>query len=299
MAKVAVLLGGKSAERQISLTTGGAVAAALRELGHEVAEVDAARSVAEDLKAFGPDSAFIALHGRWGEDGTIQGLLEIMGIPYTGSGVAASALALDKTLTKAMFAACHVPSLPYQVLTASEGAADIHYPPPYVIKPPREGSSIGVIIVKSSDEAEQGVAEARKHAPDLLIEKYVFGRELTVSVIDGETLPIIEIVPVKGFYDFDNKYKEGGATHICPARLTQEEATVVRMAALAAYRALGCSGAARADVLLDDAGEPWVLEVNTIPGMTPLSLLPEAAAAAGMDFKALVAKMLAGASLKA
>lgn len=299
MAKVAVLLGGKSAEREISLTTGRAVAAALRELGHEVAEVDAAGDVAGELKTFDPDAAFIALHGRWGEDGTIQGLLEILSIPYTGSGVAASALAMDKTLTKAMFAACHVPSLPYQVLGATEGAADIHYPPPYVIKPPREGSSIGVIIVRSADEAEAGVAEARKHSPDLLIEKYVYGRELTVSVIDGEPLPIIEIMPVKGFYDFDNKYKPGGAVHTCPARLTEEEARAVRHAALAAVRALGCSGASRADVLLDDAGEPWVLEVNTIPGMTPLSLLPEAAAAAGMDFKALVARILAGAALKA
>lgn len=299
MAKVAVLLGGKSAEREISLTTGKAVATALRALGHEVAEIDAVAGFAARLAEFSPDAAFIALHGRWGEDGTVQGLLEMLEIPYTGSGVAASALAMDKTLSKAMFSARGVKSPAYQLLGSGEGAAAIRIAPPYVIKPPREGSSLGVIIVKEAGEAAAGVLEARKYSGELLVEQFIDGRELTVSVIDGEAMPIIEIVPVNGFYDYKNKYSEGGAVHTCPARLTEREAELVRKAGVAAYLALDCSGAARTDVLLDGAGEAWVLEVNTIPGMTPLSLLPEAAAAAGIDFNSLVGRMLAGASLKA
>lgn len=299
MAKVVVLLGGKSAEREVSLITGGAVANALRACGHEVREIDAVGNFVADILAFAPETVFIALHGRWGEDGTVQGMLEMMGIPYTGSGVSASALALDKTLSKAMFAARGVPTPAYFTLGPGDEADGIPFSPPFVIKPPREGSSIGVIIVRDSRKAEDGVREARSHSPDLLVEAFVEGRELTVSVIDGEPLPIIEIEPKEGFYDYENKYKEGRTDHTCPARLTSGEAEAVRAVAVRAYAALGCQGAARVDVLLDRAGEPWVLEVNTIPGMTPISLLPEAAAAAGIDFNELVSRILAGAGLKA
>lgn len=299
MAKVAVLLGGRSAEREISLTTGKAVAKALRENGHEVAEIDAVGDFTGALTAFAPDAAFIALHGRWGEDGTVQGLLEMLSIPYTGSGVAASAVAMDKAVSKALFARHGVPT-PKSVLLApglDEKAIDL--PLPFVVKPPKEGSTIGISIVKEKAGVAPALAEARLHAETLLIEQFIQGRELTVGVLDRKALPIVEIVPDSGFYDFKSKYTPGSTTYRCPAPLTESEAARVSAAGLAAYDALGCSGAARVDVLLDASGAPWVIEVNTIPGMTPTSLLPKAAAAAGIDFNALVGLMLAGASLKA
>lgn len=299
MAKVAVLLGGKSAERQISLTTGKAVAEALRDNGHQVFEVDADRNTAAKLIEIAPDAAFIALHGRWGEDGAVQGLLEMMEIPYTGSGVGASALAMDKALSKAMFDAMGVPTPKYQLLGLDEGREDIVLPLPYVVKPPKEGSTIGITIVKKPEELEGALETARGYAALLLVEEFIKGRELTVGVIDGRALPVVEIIPESGFYDFSSKYTPGSTRYSCPADLNAAEAARVSEAGVAAYLALGCQGAARVDVLLDAEGNPWVLEVNTIPGMTPTSLLPKAAAAVGMDFGKLVETMLAGAGLKA
>lgn len=299
MAKVAVLMGGKSAERQVSLTTGKAVAEALRAGGHEVTELDAAERVAERLIALAPEAAFLALHGRYGEDGTVQGLLEMLEIPYTGSGVLASALAMDKTLSKRVFVAAGVPTPRFELLEPGQGADKIGLAPPYVVKPPREGSTIGITVVREAGEAARAVAAAREHSADVLVEAFVDGRELTVGVLDGQPLPIVEIRPESGFYDFQSKYTPGRTRYICPAELLATEARRVAEAGVAAYKALGCAGAARVDVLLDGAGEPFVLEVNTIPGMTPTSLLPKAAAAAGMDFVTLVGRMLAGAALKA
>jgi D-alanine-D-alanine ligase len=300
MATIAVLMGGKSAERQISLTTGKAVSGALRARGHAVIEIDAAAHIAELLEKAELDAVFIALHGRWGEDGTVQGLLEMMGIPYTGSGVLASALAMDKTLSKRVFLSLGVPTPDFQLLEAGQGAEAIRLPVPFVVKPPREGSTIGISIVRQVGEAAKAVEEARKHSPEVLVEAFVDGRELTVGVLNGNALPIVEIIPEGGFYDFTAKYLSKGTTRYeCPAALSAEEAQAVSAAGVAAYRALGCAGAARVDVLLDRAGRPWVLEANTIPGMTPTSLLPKAAAAAGMDFETLVEAILAGASLKA
>lgn len=299
MSSVAVILGGKSAEREISLTTGRAIAQALRALGHRVEEIDAAGDLVASLRALSPDAAFIALHGRWGEDGTVQGLLEMMSIPYTGSGVAASALAMDKGLTKAMFSARGVPTPRYQLLLPGEGERDIRLLPPFVVKPPREGSTIGISIVKNPAGIVAALDEARRYSKEVLVEEFIDGRELTVGVLDSRPLPIVEITPESGFYDFASKYTPGRTSYTCPALLGETEAASVSGAGLKAYEALGCSGAARVDVLLDRSGKPWVIEVNTIPGMTPTSLLPKAAAAAGIDFGALVETMLSGAGLKA
>lgn len=297
--KVAVLLGGKSAERKISLTTGKAIADALRSNGHEVEEIDVVDGFAARLLSFAPEAAFLALHGRWGEDGTIQGMLEMLSIPYTGSGVAASALAMDKGLSKALFGLKGVKTPLYQILGPENAASEITIPVPYVVKPPKEGSTIGITIVRSVAEGPPALEEARKFGSETLIEQFVEARELTVGVLDSVPLPIVEIAPESGFYDYTSKYTPGRTRYTCPAELTPEEAAKVSEAGAAAYRALGCDGAARVDVLLDRDGIPWVIEVNTIPGMTPTSLLPKAAAAAGMTFGELVEKMLSNAGLKA
>ena len=299
MARVAVLLGGRSDEREVSLKTGRAVAEALRRLGHEVLEVDAGTDLALRLARIRPDAAFVALHGRWGEDGTVQGLLEMLGIPYTGSGVLASALAMDKDASKRMFQAWGVPTAPWTVIEpgAPPRAEGMEFP--VVVKPARGGSTLGVSVVHRSGDLAAAVEAARRSDPRVVVERYVEGRELTVGVLEGETLPAVEIVPESGFYDYRAKYTAGKTRYLCPAPLPEALTARVTEAGVAAYRALGCSGAARVDVRLDPGGNPWVLEVNTIPGMTPTSLLPKAAAAAGMDFDALVARILAGAGLKA
>ncbi len=299
MAKVAVLKGGMSAEREISLVTGAAVAKGLRGCGHDVVEIDVGQDLAAQIAKTAPDAVFIALHGRWGEDGTVQGLLEIMGIPYTGSGVTASALAMDKTLSKVLFRACGVPTPDFQSLSPEEGSAQIKVKAPLVVKPPREGSTIGIAMAMTEAEVPEALQIARAHAKTVLVEKFVKGRELTVAVLDSTPLPIVEIEPESGFYDYESKYTPGKTRYTCPALLEPVLAKKVSDAGVAAYDALGCSGAARVDVLLDGEGNPWVLEVNTIPGMTPTSLLPKAALAGGMDFEALVGKILSGASLKA
>ncbi len=299
MARVAVILGGRSDEREVSLTTGRAVAGALRRRGHQVDEVDGDRGVAERLIRLAPDKAFVALHGRWGEDGTVQGLLEMLDIPYTGSDVLSSALAMDKVASKRMFGACSVPTPPWQVLEPHEGPGAARLPPPLVAKPPRGGSTLGVAVARDASAVPEAVARARAVEPRVLLEAFVEGREITVGVLDGEPLPIVEIRPESGFYDFESKYTPGRTRYLCPAPLEPGAAARATEAAVAAYRALGCSGAARVDLRLDPEGTPWVLEVNTIPGMTPTSLLPKAARAAGLSFEDLVERILAGASLKA
>jgi D-alanine-D-alanine ligase len=299
MSRVAVVMGGKSAEREVSLRTGAAMAQALRRLGYEALEVDAREDLARKLLDLRVEAALLALHGRWGEDGTVQGLLEIMEIPYTGSGVLASALAMDKGLSKVVFQAAGVPTPEFQLLQAGEAPVSLQLAPPLVAKPPREGSTIGVAIAREASEIAGAVAVARAHSADVLLERFVAGRELTLSVLDGEPLPLIEVIPASGFYDYEAKYTAGRTQYVCPAPVESREALEVVRVGVAAYRALGCSGAARVDLILDSAGRPWILEVNTIPGMTPTSLLPKAAAAAGIDFDELVQRMLAGASLKA
>ncbi|PLX43522.1 MAG: D-alanine--D-alanine ligase [Deltaproteobacteria bacterium] len=301
MSKIAVLKGGLSKEREVSLVTGGAVAAALRENGHFVTEVDVDRALPLQLADIAPEVVFIALHGRWGEDGTVQGLLEIMGIPYTGSSVTASALAMDKILSKEIFTARGIHTPPFQVLGAGEEVSAIELKAPLVAKAPLEGSSLGMGIAYSDDDVEGAIRAAKESTSGvILIEKFIAGRELTVGVLEGgEPLPIVEITPESGVYDFESKYTPGKTRYTCPAKLDEETAAKVMGLGARAYTALGCSGAARTDILLDEDGKAWVLEVNTIPGMTPTSLLPKAAAAAGISFNELVERMVSEASLKA
>jgi len=294
---VAVLLGGLSSEREISLTSGRAAARALRDLGHRVSEVDVGWDVAERLRELAPDVVFNVLHGRYGEDGVIQGLLSLLRLPYTGSGVTASACAFDKLLAKRVLTASGVPTPAYEAVP--DGAAiRPALPFPLVVKPARGGSSIGVTRVKGPEALEAAVAEARREDGRVYLEAAVPGREVTVSVLDGEALPIVEIVPPAGIFSFAAKYTDAGTRYIVPADLPEAAAARIREASVATYAALGCAGAARVDLMLDDDLAPWVLEINTVPGLTPTSLLPKAARAAGMEFEDLIGRMLAGAALQ-
>ncbi len=298
MATVAVLMGGRSAEREISLKTGRAVADALVRLGHRVVPIDPGADLARLLDDAAPDAVFVALHGPGGEDGTVQGLLEVLGLPYTGSGVLGSALAADKVRSKWVFEAAGIPTPAFQVLEPGDDPGAVALPAPLVAKPPAEGSTIGIAVARSAGEVAGAVAVARRHDPRVLIEAFVDGREVTLGVLDGEPLPLVEIVPEGGFYDYDAKYTPGRTRYLCPAPVEPAMARACERAGLAAYRALDCSGGARVDLMVDRAGRPWVLEVNTIPGMTPTSLLPKAAAAAGLGFDELVQKLLDGARTK-
>jgi D-alanine-D-alanine ligase len=279
---VAVLMGGISAERQVSLSTGRMCAAALREAGYSVVELDAGRDLAQRLAEVQPDVAFNALHGRWGEDGCVQGLLEWMGIRYTHSGVLASALAMDKTRAKEVFRAAHLPVAEGRLVPREMAQAGDVLPRPYVVKPNAEGSSVGVHLVREGSN----LPDLTGLPDEVLVEAYVPGRELTVSVLDDRALTVTEIVTT-GWYDYDAKYTPGGSRHVCPAELPGDVFQACLDMALLAHRALGCRGLSRADFRWDDtrgADGLVLLEVNTQPGMTPTSLSPEQAAVAGMSF---------------
>jgi D-alanine-D-alanine ligase len=299
MRRIAVLCGGKSAEREVSLKTGADVTAALERRGHDAVEVDVAVDLIPQLQRLDPQAVFVALHGRWGEDGTVQGLLEMLGMPYTGSGVLASALAMDKALSKVVFRAAGVPTPDFQRLGPPVDAESVVLAPPLVIKPNCEGSTVGVSVVRDRGELAGALSTAFGHGPDALAEAFVEGREVTVGVLDDVPLPVVEIVPDSGFYDYESKYTPGRTSYLCPAPLEPELMRRVTEVGLAANRALGCSGASRVDLIIDGTGTPWVLEVNTIPGMTPTSLLPKAAAAAGLEFDELVERIVDGARLHA
>ncbi len=300
---VAVLLGGLSAEREVSLKSGAACAAALEGEGYRVTRIDVGRDIAQVLAALKPDVCFNALHGRWGEDGVVQGILEMLQIPYTHSGVMASALAMNKDRAKSVMAAAGV-SVPEGVVVNRVDASKRHVlPPPYVVKPVNEGSSVGVIIVR----------EDRSHPPQeltrgdwafgdtVLVEKYVAGKELTCAVMGGEALGVIEILAsANTFYDYESKYAKGGSVHVLPAEIKPKIYHQVQQMALTAHQALGCRGVSRADFRYDDrpegTGELVCLEVNTQPGMTETSLVPELAAHAGLTFGELVRWMVEDAS---
>jgi D-alanine-D-alanine ligase len=305
MTRVAVLYGGISAERDVSLSSGIQVIAALRERGFAVVPVEVTADTDALLAALSPkpDVVFNALHGRFGEDGRIQGLLDVLGIPYTHSGVRASALAMDKVLAKAVFAQAGLPVARSCVVTPSALAAADPLPLPYVVKPVDEGSSVGVAILREGDNRRVEIAAGWKHAT-ALVEDYVPGRELTVGVMGDRALVVTEIVAqANSFYDYASKYADGGSRHVLPARIHPDVTAQALAVALAAHRALGCSGASRADFRYDDtAGEPGrliLLEVNTQPGLTPTSLLPEQAAHCGIDFPALCAWMVEQARCRA
>ena len=293
--KIGVLCGGSSQEREVSLRTGDAVYKALVFLGLNVSKLDVDRDIALRLAKERIDLAFIALHGKLGEDGTIQGLLEIMGIPYTGSGVLASALALDKVYTKEVFSYHNLPMAKYKVLekrvkTAGNILKELDYP--VVVKPAREGSTIGVTVVRERSGLDSAINLAFGYGNKILIEEYIEGREITVGILGDEPLPVIEIVSKTAFYDYQAKYEPGMSNHIVPAKLRREQYELAQSLALSAHSALGCRGATRVDMVMDGEGKIYLLEVNTIPGMTETSLLPEAAVVAGIDFKQLVVKIL-------
>lgn len=289
---VAVLMGGLSAEREVSLKTGAAIAAALQRSGYRVVPLDVTREVARDLRRRRIGAAFIALHGRGGEDGTMQGLLETMGIPYTGSGVLASALAMDKKHSKWVFTRNRLPHAPFTVLDrealAAKGWPCGKLSPPLVVKPTCEGSTIGISIVRRKGDLKKALRSALRYGDEVLVEQFISGRELTVGVLGDRALEVVEIVAVGGFYDYKAKYRSGTTRYLVPAALEPSARKRLQRLALAAHAALGCRGASRVDFRLRRDGRPFLLEVNTIPGMTETSLLPKAAAAEGMSFEELV-----------
>lgn len=300
---VAVLMGGWSVERSVSLMTGQECSAALVRAGYQVSDVDVDRDIYTTLKTLSPDVCFNALHGPFGEDGVIQGVLELLEIPYTHSGVMASALAINKVKAKALFRDAGIPVAAHQVVHRLDAARAHVMPPPYVVKPIDEGSSYGVLIV--ADDAQhppqQLAAEAWPYRDFVMVEKYLPGAELTCSVMGDVALGVTEIKPVgQAFYDFDAKYKPGGSRHELPAQLKPNIYQKVQEFALKAHAALGCRGVSRADFRYDDrlhgTGELICLEVNTQPGMTPTSLVPEAAEHAGHSFEQLVSWMVEDAS---
>jgi len=299
---VAVLMGGWSNERPVSLSSGRECADALRRAGYEVTEVDVGRDIAQVLTALKPDVAFNALHGPFGESGMMQGVLELLAIPYTHSGVLASALAMDKHQAKIVMKAAGIPVTDHVIVSRAEAGRAHAMPPPYVIKPIADGSSFGVFIVKSdtSHPPQEILREDWNSGEDLMVERYIPGRELTCSVMGDVALGVTEIIIAHGFYNYEAKYAQGGSTHIIPAQLKPKVYDKVQKLSLAAHAALGCRGVTRCDFRYNEAagedGELVCLEINTQPGMTQTSLVPEQALHAGHSFEELVAWMVEDAS---
>ena len=295
--KVAVLFGGKSAEREVSLKSGSRVLDALLRQGIDAHAFDPAERKLDDLAAF--DRAFIMLHGRYGEDGTIQGALELMGIPYTGSGVMASAVGMDKWRTKLLWRSVGLPVPEYVLLDSSSdfAAVEKQFGLPLFVKPACEGSSIGVTKVRQSGELRPAYAEAARHDALVIAERGVMGGEYTVAILGNETLPIIRIVPATDFYDYEAKYLRDDTRYLCPCGLSDAREQELRALALEAFRVLGCRGWGRVDFLMDEQGNAYFLEVNTSPGMTDHSLVPMAARAAGLSYEQLVLRVLSLATL--
>jgi D-alanine-D-alanine ligase len=304
VSRVAVLKGGSSLERQVSLRSGGRVEDALQRLGHDVVPVDVGADLIERLRAEAPDAAFVAMHGRDGEDGTVQELLEILGIPYTGSGVLACARTMDKTFTKLLLAEHGLPTPQFfsftesaferlgaaQTLPAIEERLDF----PIVVKPARGGSALGIKFARTAADVPGALVNAFSYDDRVVLERYVAGRDLACSIVEGQALPIVEAVPVEEeFYDFEARYEIGRTQFVCPAALSEEATARAQEIALEAYRVLGLFGFGRIDLMLEEAtGELYVLEANAIPGLTETSLLPQAADAAGIGFDAMVARVL-------
>jgi D-alanine-D-alanine ligase len=300
---VAVLMGGWSAEREVSLNSGKACANALRGQGYQVTEIDVTPTIAQDLERLRPDVIFNALHGRWGEDGCIQGIFEILRIPYTHSGVLASALAMDKVRAKKMFRAAGVPVAEGVVANRFDAVNRHVMKPPYVIKPIAEGSSVGIYLVMDEDAPPPPVLKSENWpGPDeIMVERYVHGRELTCAVMGDVALGVTEIIPMgNNFYDYDAKYTKGGSTHVIPAEISPNIYQRIQKLTLKAHRALGCRGVSRTDFRFDDRfgndGELVCLEINTQPGMTETSLVPELVENSGYSFAQLVSWMVEDAS---
>ncbi len=301
--RLAVLRGGRSAEREVSLRSGAQVANALRGRGHDVTEVDLDAGTWDVLRDGRFDCVFNALHGRLGEDGTVQGMLELLGLPYTGSGVLASALCMDKARAGKIMAAIGLQVPEFEELESKQGvSADVvehlvaKFGLPLVVKPVREGSTLGLTIAKNTDDVASGLVLAIRYDRRVLVQRYVTGTEVTIGVLatpDLQVLPTLEIVSENPVYDYDAKYTAGKSHHIIPARIPEAAQKATTDAATRAFTELGCSGMARVDIIVDSSGMPWVLEVNTVPGLTELSLLPDAARAAGISFDELCMRLVA------
>ncbi|MGR6836025.1 D-alanine--D-alanine ligase [Syntrophomonas erecta] len=302
--KVLVLMGGTSAEREVSLRSGRAVYHALKQAGYEAIELDFTGNNLGEISKINPDVVFIALHGKQGEDGTVQGHLELLGIPYTGSGVATSAVCMDKILTKKLLDYDGIPTADFMIVSRSQYELDPtnieceiaqQLGIPVVIKPATQGSSIGTVIVRNTADIREAFQQAFVYDHDVLVEEFIDGTEITVAIIGNENaqvLPIIEITSENEFYDYESKYTQGMCHHIIPARIAEEIAAQANLIAQKAYQAMGCRGFARVDIMIDQQGNPYVLEINTIPGMTEMSLVPDAARAAGIEFVQLVDKII-------
>jgi len=298
--RIGVIMGGLSAEKEVSLASGGAVLSTLRDAGYDAHPIlFDGPGLVDEIRRAAPDVVFIALHGRYGEDGAVQGLLEVMGIPYTGTGVTGSAVAMDKALTKKLLRFHGIPTADFFIL--KKGAFRMDDPGllalglPLVVKPSTEGSSIGMGFVHDINKLPEAVALAFQHDNEVVIEKYIEGREITAGILDGSPLPLVEIVAPGGVYDYTAKYKSHETRYICPAPVDGALKDRIQGIAVDVFGALGGYGVGRVDFRLDGDGEPYVLEMNTIPGMTGTSLLPKAANAAGMGFTALVETILTGA----
>jgi D-alanine-D-alanine ligase len=301
--RVGVLYGGRSAERQVSLMSGRGVCDALRSQGVDAHLFDTGEQGLVELAQAGFDRVFIALHGRYGEDGTIQGALEMLGVPYTGSGPMASSLAMDKIMTKRVWLQHGLPTPRFAVLTDAgdvDAAAGLGFP--LMIKPPHEGSTLGITKVETVDGLGAAYGLAARFDEEVLAEQFIRGRELTVPVLgkgrDSRALPVVEIIAPGGNYDYEHKYHSEDTRYVCPAVLDEALTQRIQSLAVEAYRALGCEGWGRADFMLDDSGTPWLLEMNTSPGMTSHSLVPMSARAAGMSYAELCVAILSTASCK-
>jgi D-alanine-D-alanine ligase len=303
VSRIAVLKGGRSLERQVSLRSGAQVEDALERLGHDVLAIDVGRDLVARLRRERPDAAFVALHGRDGEDGTVQELLEIVGIPYTGSGVAACMRCADKVLAKHAFRDAAIPTPDFYAFNEAAfkelGAADAidaieeRLGFPIVVKPADQGSALGIRFARDATEVPAALLAGFSYSDHVLLERHVAGRDLAVSILEGEPLPVVEAVPQgDDFYDFESRYEIGRTAFVCPAALDPDATAAAQAIALRAHEALGCAGVSRVDLMLGDDGDLAVLEINAIPGLTETSLLPQAADAAGIGFDALVARIL-------
>lgn len=292
--KIGVLFGGRSSEREISLRSGKAVFDALIRLGYNAVAIDAGQGLIDKLKKQKIEAAFIVLHGRWGEDGTVQGLLELMGIPYTGPGVMGSSAAMDKAIMKFILEASHIPTPKYVIA----GAGDrITFKPPFVVKPANEGSTIGISLVQKKKDIPAAMELALTYDRKVVVEEFVAGQEITVAVINGRALPVIEVRPLSGFYDFEAKYTKGMTEYIVPARISRTIAKKAQAIALDVSRRFDLTGCVRIDMLIKEE-VPYVIDINTSPGMTETSLVPKAWAYEGKTFDELIDEILSGASLK-
>lgn len=291
--RIAVLMGGQSSEREVSLKSGEAVFQSLRRQGYRVIKIDVDRTLPDVLRRGKIQVAFLAMHGPGGEDGTVQGLLEILGIPYTGSGVLASAVSMDKGMTKTMLQPVKMPLAAGMVIDRKKTVPSIaKFGWPLVVKPTDQGSTVGVSIVHRPSEWKRALREAFKQSSQVVVESYVFGREIAAGVLDGRALPLVEIVAPGGFYDYAAKYQKPDTRYVCPAPVTQRQMREMQNLAVLAFEVLGCDGAARVDFRLNRRGRPVFLEINTIPGMTERSLLPMAAAQAGINYDSLTKRIL-------